>query len=55
VNIELIGQPLLVAEMHTGKLMEVGNHLADGQAQAVILLMIVVARIGRAHQHKQQG
>jgi len=55
VDIELIGQTLFVAEMHTGELMEVGNHLADGQAQAVILLMIVMARIGRAHQHKEQG
>jgi len=55
MNIELIGQTLLVAEMHAGELMEVGNHLADGQAQAVILLMIVLARIGRTHQHKQQG
>jgi len=55
VDIELIGQPLLVAEMHAGELMEVGNHLADGQAQAVILLMIVLTGIGCTHQHKQQG
>ncbi len=54
MNIKLIGQPLLIAEVHPGLRPETGNHTHDGATQALILLVFIQHRVGRAEHHKQQ-
>ena len=54
MDIQLIGQPLLVAEVHSGLRAKTGDHAHDGPTQALILLVFIEHRIGRAEHHKQQ-
>ena len=54
VNIELIGEPLLVAKAHPRAGMKAGNHAQDGLAQPLVLLLPVTQRIRNAQHHKQQ-
>lgn len=54
MDIKLIGQTLLIAEVHPGLCPETGNHTHDGATQALILLVFIHHRVGCAKHHKQQ-
>ena len=54
MDIQLIGQSLLVAEVHPGLRAKTGHHAHDGATQTLILLVLIQHRIGRAEHHKQQ-